>query len=113
MSEIKSYRDLEKFARTAETIEIRAENYGAKQYLVGPKCDAGRVYWPDAILMSKALAKQREKLSDKDKNMVKVNGNHVRITFENGHGSYHILGEYTDYLVLNKISSSIDHNINP
>lgn len=111
MVEVKSARDLERFARTAETLEIRAESHGKKHYLTGPKDNDGRIYWPDALLMSKSLHKEGEKLVEKQ--MVKVIGNLVRITFENGHGEYYSLGEHADYLVLNKISCSIDHQIAP
>lgn len=104
VNSIKTQKDLERYGRTAETLMIRSEVNGSKNFVTGPKDEKGNVFWPDAILVSKDIAKMTSKV-------IKVVGNCMRLTFENGHGEYIILGElmHEKCLVLTKISSSIEH----
>lgn len=103
VNSIQSQKDLERYARTAEGLEVRSEHSGKKHFLTGPVDSKGNVFWPDAVLVSTAIIK----MSD----IVRVSGKRLRITFENGHGEYIILGELDSmkYVVGTKISSSIEH----
>jgi len=109
MSEVKSQIQLDRIARTAENFEIRQRKVSSVVHfsIAGPKDDKGRVYWPDVCLMHNELWQAREGDAPQ---LFKITGNVIRFNMENGHGLYHILGHYQDtYLVLSKLSSSIEH----
>lgn len=115
MYQVKSQTQLNKIARTADCIELHHRNEWDKHdgaYLIGPRDDASKLFWPDTILLEPEAVENEE--NEGDSPYLKVLGVLFTFKLRNGDAKYQNLGRCEDgEFVLLKLSSCVDHTIDP
>ena len=114
MYQVKSQTQLNKIARTADTLEFNHRNQYDKHdgtYLIGPRDDSDKLFWPDTILISPDEVDNEE---NDGESFIKVTGPLLAFKLKNGDAKYQNLGRCEDgELVLLKLSCCVDHTIDP
>lgn len=114
MYQVNSQKQLNKIARTAESLEFlhRAEyDEHDGTYLIGPRDDAEKLYWPDTVLIR---VESIEEIEESDNSFVKTTGPLTCIKLNNADATYQNLGICDGgYNVMLKIQCCVDHTIDP